>query len=643
MKNIITILVLAALLLVVDFSSVGAQPLTPMTDRFLQRRIRAFAFPPDAVQLLDSPFKAAMQRDVAYLFSLDPDRLLSRFRVYAGLTPKAPEYGGWESSELSGHTLGHYLSALSMYYAATKDEKALKRINYIIEELKTVQEANGNGYVGAIPEGERLWNEIAQGNIWEAENFSLNGIWSPWYTMHKIFAGLLDAYWYAKNENALMIATRLADWVYEITKNLTYEQWQKMLDTEFGGMNEVLISLHGITRNNKYLELANKFYHAKVLSPMVKGIPNFTGLHSNTQIPKVLGVIREYELIGSDSLKDVAEFFWEEVVNHHTYVIGGNGYNEYFGPQKQLRLGKTTMETCPTYNMLKLTRHLYALNPEKIRYIDYYERALYNHILASQEPTKGMMTYLFSTEPGFFNTYSTPEDAFWCCVGTGMENHVKYNESIYFHNQDTLYVLLFIPSELTWKEKALKLRQETDFPYNNKVRIEVYPELENQFLTLKIRHPSWAQGKLSVTLNGSPLEVTSQPGAYLTLAQTWNRGDVVELSFPMELRVERMPNNPNRFAILYGPIVLAGVFGSKGMPEGGAFASNRMQFFDYPNISVPCISANLDNVQEWVKPLAGTELWFHTVNAGIPNDVILKPIFETHHQRYTIYWDVCNQ
>lgn len=620
-----------------------AQPLTKETDARYQERLRAFAFPFEAVQLLDSPFKAAMQRDAAYLFSLDPDRLLSRFRRFAGLASKAPEYGGWESLGISGHTLGHYLSALSMYYAATRDSLAKTRIAYIVQALAEVQQAHGNGYVGAIPEGERLWSEIARGELWETKPFSLNGAWVPWYTLHKLFAGLLDAYWYAASQQALQIAIGLADWVYETTKNLTPAQWQQMLQTEHGGMNEVLAHLHGLTGNPRYRELSQKFYHATVLSPLARGIPNLTGLHANTQIPKVIGVVRQYELIGSDSLRAIAEFFWEEVVQHHTYVIGGNSQNEHFGPRDSLsrRLDERTAETCNTYNMLRLTRHLFALNPEKVRYVDYYERALYNHILASQEPHKGMFTYFVSLRPGHFKTYSTPEDAFWCCVGTGMENHVKYNEFIYFYNGDTLYVNLFIPSELTWKERALTVRLETAFPESNQVRLKFNPEM-TQRLVVRVRHPSWAQGSLEVRLNGEVQQLASHPGSYLTLDRLWHPGDQLELTLPLRLHVETMPDNPDRFAILYGPIVLAGVFGNRGLPEGGAYARNQWDFFNWPAPSVPRLCGDLNRVETWVKPLATSgELRFHTVGVGQPADVLLKPFYEVHHERYTIYWDRC--
>ncbi len=620
-----------------------AQPLTANTDARSRERLRAFAFPPRAVRLLDSPFLEAMQRDVAYLFELDPDRLLSRFRRFAGLEPKAPEYGGWESQGISGHTLGHYLSALSMYYAATGDEKARARIDYIVSELAEVQRAHGNGYVGAIPEGDRLWAEIARGEIWQAEPFSLNGAWVPWYTMHKIFQGLIDAYWYGGNEQALEVVTRLADWAYETTKNLTPAQWQQMLRTEHGGMNEALANLYSITGNPKHRELSQKFYHAAVLSPLARGIPNLTGLHANTQIPKVIGVVRQYELIGSDSLRAVAEFFWEEVVQHHTYVIGGNSQNEHFGPRDSLanRLGEGTAETCNTYNMLRLTRHLFALHPEKVRYVDFYERALYNHILASQDPKHGMFTYYMSLRPGHFKTYATPENSFWCCVGTGMENHVKYNEFIYFYNGDTLYVNLFIPSELNWERRALRLRLETAFPESNRVRLDFDPEVP-QRLVVKVRHPSWAQDALEVRINGEVQSVTSRPGSYLTLARLWQPGDEVEITLPMRLRVETMPDNPDRFAILYGPIVLAGVFGRRGMPEGGAYAKDQWEFFGWPAPPLPKLCGDLNRVEDWVKPLAtGGELRFHTVGVGRPADVLLKPFYEVHHERYTIYWDRC--
>ncbi len=375
-------------------------------------------FPLSDVRLLDSPFKQAMERDEAYLLSLDPNRLLSGFRKEAGLTPKAPTYGGWESQGIAGHTLGHYLSACSLMYQSTGDARFANRVRYIVSELAECQKANGNGYVAAIPNGKVIFSGIQQGNIKSAD-FSLNGGWVPWYTLHKEFAGLIDAYQLCTNTQALEVVTDLANWAEATTKNLTDEQWQRMLVCEQGGMNESLANLYAITGNTNYLALAKKFYHVAVMEPLARGEDTLNGLHSNMQIPKVIGAARIYELTGDTHFADIANFFWADVAQNRSYVIGGNGDNEHFFPTNQFsrHLSAAAAETCCTYNMLKLTRHLFEWHPSAVA-MDFYERALYNDILASQDPETGMFVYLMSLNPGGFKTYSTPEDSFWCCVPT---------------------------------------------------------------------------------------------------------------------------------------------------------------------------------------------------------------------------------
>lgn len=616
-----------------------AQPLvTGSTER-----VEAKAFPLRHVQLLGGPFDEAQRRDVQYLLDLKPDRLLHNFRRFAGLKPKAPRYKGWESSELAGHTLGHYLSAVSMYYATSQDERMLERVKYIVDELARVQEANGDGYINSIPGGRELFREIEQSNITEAENFSLNGIWSPWYTIHKHFAGLLDAYWFAHNEKALEVATEYADWVYETTDDLTQAQWEHMLQTEYGGMSESLANLYQITGDERYLELSQNFHDQAVLGPLADREPTLQGLHSNTQIPKAISAARRYQLLGADSLKTVATFFWDRVINHHTFAPGGHGIDEYFHEPDSLagHLTATTMETCSTYNMLRLTRYLFTLDPSA-RYMDYYERGLYNHILTSQEPRRGMMTYLTSLKPGHYLTYSTPTRSFWCCVGTGMENHVKYGDTIYFRDDERgLFVNLFIPSKLSWPEKGLTVRQETRFPVSEATRLTLELD-EPAEMPLRIRHPRWAEG-LTVRVNGEPVDVSSQPGSYLALQRQWTDGDVVEVELPMELHVEALPDDRRKVAVLYGPVVLSGALGTKGMPEGGAYAPDRSKFLDRPTPEVPKLLADPSNVKEWIKPVEGEPLTFRTNGVGRPKDVTLRPFYQLNHQRYTIYWDLLTE
>ncbi|MBZ0257511.1 glycoside hydrolase family 127 protein, partial [bacterium] len=419
-------------------------------------KIKAEPFSVEDVQLLDGPFLHARNLDAAYLLRLVPDRLLAGFREVAGLPAKAKRYGGWESMGVAGHTLGHYLSAASRLYAAG-DDRFLERINYIVDELKACQ-AN-SGYLAAFSEGKKVFEEVAKGDIRSA-GFDLNGSWVPWYTFHKQFAGLIDAYRYCDNQEALEVAKKMGDWAIDVTSGLSEEQFQKMLACEHGGMNESMLELYAITGDERYLELSRRFHHQAVLGPLARGEANLPGLHSNTQIPKIIGVAHRYEYTQDEADHDIATYFWDRVVHHHTYANGGNSNHEHFGPADQLahRLSSESSESCNTYNMLKLTRHLFSWT-EDPQYSDYYEQALYNHILAAQNPDDGMMCYFIPMQVGGAKTYSTPFDSFWCCVGSGIENPARYTEGIYYHGDDDLLVNLFIPSVLKWKEQGVELRQ----------------------------------------------------------------------------------------------------------------------------------------------------------------------------------------
>lgn len=600
---------------------------------------QVFAFALSDVRLLDGPFLTAMKKDAEYLYSLDADRLLHGFFTESGLEPKGEGYGGWEKDGLGGHTLGHYLSATSMYYAASGDEEILPRIRYIVSEMARVQAARGDGYVAAIPDGDELWRKVHSREL-TTSGFRLNGVWAPWYTLHKQFAGLLDVYWNTGNTEALEVAKRLGDWAIETTAPLDHTDWQKMLVCEYGGMNEALANLYGVTGDARYLTLSRKFYDTAVLRPLAEGVPDLTGLHSNTQIPKIIGLARQYELIGDDSLKTVADFFWQQMVDDHSYVIGGNSMGEYLDQAGRLndRLDATTAETCNTYNMLRLTRHLFTLEP-KARYAEYYERALYNHILASQDPDTGMFTYFMSLKPGHYKTYSTAEGAFWCCVGSGMENHVRYGEAIYFHDDDGVYVNLFSPSELNWKAKEVTIRQETRFPDEGQTRLIISTEKPTNF-ALRLRHPSWAARAPEIKVNGRVIDLSGTPGTYMELSRVFSDGDVVEMTIPMQLRTESMPDNPSRIALMYGPIVLGGTLGTEGMPVGGPYSDSDTAFIEEPTPNVPVFVAPSGPLENWIKPVAGDPLTFHTIGVGRPNDVVLKPFYRIHRERYTIYWDV---
>jgi len=600
--------------------------------------VKAYAFPPGAVKVLDSPFKTAQEADTRFLLELKPDRLLSEFRVHSGLKPKDKKYGGWESSGLAGHSLGHYLSALALQYAATNDPEYLKRVNYIVDELAECQKARKTGYIGAIPREDSVFTEVSQGVI-RSRGFDLNGAWSPWYTVHKVMAGLLDAYLYCNNEKALNINVGLSDWTGTTLKNLNDEQIQKMLLCEYGGMNDVLVNTYALTGNKKYLDLSYKFHDRRILDSLAVHKDILPGKHSNTQIPKLIGTIRRYELTGDNKDLAMSDFFWNTVVTHHTYAPGGNSNYEYLSTPDQLndRLTDNTMETCNTHNMLKLTRHLFALHP-KASYMDFYERALYNHILASQHHKTGMVCYFVPLRMGTRKHFSDEEESFTCCVGTGMENHVKYGESIYFKGADgSLYLNLFIPSELTWKEKGLHLTLASNLPTDPNVALTVRAD-KAVSLPIRIRKPSWVNGEMMVKVNGKPVSGKLEEG-YVVVSRKWKTGDKIELSLPANLRYVAMPDNPARQAFFYGPVLLAGDLGPKE-PD--------------PTQGVPVFVTSNGDPNQWIKPANGPlerqplerqplerqPLEFQTTNTGESTTVKLKPFYDLQDNYYTVYWDV---
>ena len=622
MEGMHGILIKSFLPLIVMLSAYGQEQEIPQMKVKYAAKPKVQSFDLRDVQLLDSPFRHAMEKDRDYLLTLEPDRLLSRCREYAGLTPKDSAYGGWERETISSHSLGHYLSACALQYRASGDKRFLDRVNYVVDELSECQKANGNGYVAGIPNGKKVFAEVAAGDI-RSKGFDLNGLWVPWYVLHKIMAGLRETYLLCDNLKAKEVMVGLADFAYETTKNLNEEQFQRMLDCEHGGMNEVLADVYAFTGNKKYLELSKKFYHHAVMDPLARQEDQLRGRHGNTNIPKLIGAARIFELTGEENFGTASEFFWETVVRNHSYVCGGHGEGEYFGEPGKLndRLSDNTMETCNTYNMLKLTRFLFMREP-KAEYADFYERALYNHILASQNPDDGMVCYFVPLASGTFKQYSNQYEDFSCCLGTGMENHSKYGECIYFHSNDELYVNLFIPSELTWHDKNLQLRQTTNFPKSGKTLLEFSCPKPVE-LTLKIRRPFWATEGFQIKLNGKVLDVQAPPQNYVTVEREWRDGDIVEIVLPLKLRLESMPDNPKRVAVMYGPIVMAGDLGD---------------IKDEP--AVPVMVTNSRPINAWVKPVTGKDLTFTTFNVGRAKDVMLTPFYQMHNRRYGVYWDL---
>jgi len=585
--------------------------------------IKAYYFDLDEVRLLNGPFKEAMQKDSAYLLTIEPDRLLSGFRSHSGLKPKGELYGGWESSGLAGHTLGHYLSAISMEYASGGGPEFLKRVNYIVSQLRACQLARKTGYVGSIPKEDSIWSEVKAGHI-KTGGFDLNGGWSPWYTVHKVMAGLLDAYLYCGNKEALTVCEGIGDWTGETIGSLSDDQVQKMLLCEYGGMAETLANLYALTGNKKYLNLSYKFYDKRILDPLSQGKDILPGKHSNTNIPKIIASARRYELTGDQRDKAISDFFWEVMTRDHSYANGGNGNYEYLSEPDKLndKLTDNTIETCATYNMLKLTRHLFEVSPSA-SLMDYYENALYNDILASQNHDDGMTCYFVSLRMGGQKEYSTPFDTFTCCVGTGMENHVKYQESIYARNDaGDLFVNLFIPSVLNWKAKGIKLVQRTKLPVSDVINFTLNTKKPVE-LALRLRKPQWAN-TYGIKVNGTPVQASIDANGYLTIKRKWKNNDHIALVLPESVYAKAMPDNVDRRALFYGPVMLAGELGNNE-PD--------------PIQGIPVLVSNDTDPNKWLRMVNQNALEFTSTGIGRPEDVKLIPFNQTKNEHYSVYWD----
>ena len=585
------------------------------------------------VRLLPGLFQDAQTRDGAYLLSLEPDRLLHFFRTNAGLPAKAAPYGGWEGSGLVGHSTGHYLSACALMYRATGDARYRRRADYLVKELAACQ--TQDGFVSAIPDGRGVFAKItADGTV--------TG-WVPWYNLHKLYAGLRDTHLYCGSAQARTIFLRLTDWALAATRNLSDAQFQHMLDTEHGGMAETVADAYAMTGDGKYLAFARRFTHHAVFDPLAAEQDQLSGLHSNTNIPKMVGYKRLYELTGEAPYHAAPQFFWQTVVNTRSYANGGNGDYEHFFPVADFGghiHSDTATETCCTYNMLKLTKAQFTQDPAAA-YAEYYERAVLNSILASQETEQGLMAYHTPMKPGHFKVYGDPVNAFWCCTGTGMENHARYGEAIYFQGADgrALYVNLFLPSVLRWHEKGLTLRQDTRWPEGDTTHLTLTCAKPTP-LSLKLRRPSWAPG-MTVHVNGRPVPATPAPDGYVTVSRTWHSGDVIEARFPMSIRTEILPNTPNKQAVFYGPVLLAGALGTDGMTPGIDVNRDQAPFDHQPALDVAAFVAPSGTLADRVKPVADTApLTFRTDGLGKPGDVTLIPLYRLSHQRYNLYWSV---
>ncbi len=609
---------------------------TPADTLFLSAKVApqiplaAASFALKQVRLLPGPFKEAMDRDLKYMLSLDNDRLLHSFRLTAGLPSNARPYGGWEKpdSELRGHTMGHYLSACAFMYASTGDERIKSRADGLVAELAKCQQVLGpRGYLSAFP--EEFFDRVE----------ATRTVWAPYYTIHKIMAGLLDWHENGGSAHALEIAEKMAAWVKLRTDKSDPGHMERVLNhTEQGGMCEVLTNLYSLTGKAEYLTLARRFDERHYIVPLSQYKDVLKGEHVNSFIPNIIGTAREYEMTGDVGLYNIASYFWREVTGARCYATGGTSNGEAWQQDPYVmasELGADSHESCCTYNMLKLTRHLFNWEA-RAGLADYYERALFNGILSTQNPADGMMMYYVPMMPGMYKTFMIPEDSFWCCTGTGMENHAKYGDSIYFHGPDTLYVNLYIASELSWPEKGLVLRQDTKFPEEPGARLTV-TAAKPVDLALNLRIPAWIAKGAFVKINGKKLEAFAGPSSYLTLRRSWKSGDTIELALPMDLHLDRLPDDPKIAAILYGPIVLAGQLGTEGMtPE----KTNGPYGPEGAPVAVPKFRVPGNDLSAWIKPVAGKALTFQTAGAGQPKDVTLIPFYKLFGERYSVYWTI---
>lgn len=627
------------------FISFGCKQKQEQTQKPTQSGFQSFTL--QEVKLLPGVFRDAQQTDLKYMLTLEPDRLLAPYLREAGLQPKKESYANWENTGLDGHIGGHYLTALAQMYVATGDEQVNQRLDYMLEELKRCQDETKTGYIGGTPGGRAMWNDIAEGKI-KSDNFALNDKWVPLYNIHKLFAGLRDAYVIAGNPLAKEILIKLTDYIESVASKLTDEQIQMMLVSEHGGLNEVFADVSAITGDNRYLVLAKRFSHRKILHPLINGQDSLTGMHANTQIPKVVGFQRIAELDGDKDFAKAARFFWETVVDHRTVVIGGNSVQEHFNPIDNYSTMIESVagpETCNSYNMLKLSRHLFEADGD-MKYLDYYERTLYNHILSSQHPEQGGFVYYTPMRPRHYRVYSQPTQCMWCCVGSGMENHGKYTELIYSHKNDDLYINLFISSRLNWPTQGLVLSQQTNFP-DEEVSQFTIDEVSKSTFSIYVRYPKWvASGQLKIAINDEEVQFNSQPDLYIELAREWKKGDIIKVTLPMHVSTETLPSDSSYITFLNGPIVLAAKTDTtdlyKLIGDSVQFEGYRARGKLYPIESAPVLASNdASDLTSYLKPVAGKPQTFiapELIQSASHQNLELIPFYKLHDARYMIYW-----
>jgi len=596
------------------------------------------------VRLLPSAFKQAEMTDRTYLLAMDADRLLAPFLREAGLPTKKPSYSNWENTGLDGHIGGHYLSALSLMYASTGDANIKERLDYMIKTLKQCQDANADGYIGGVPGGKSIWQDIRAGKI-KAGGFSLNDKWVPLYNIHKTYAGLRDAYLLGGDTTAKTMLIKMSDWAIRLVEQLSEQQIQDMLRSEHGGLNETFADVAAITQDPKYIRLARQFSHHSILDPLLLQQDNLTGMHANTQIPKVLGFKRIADVAQDSSWNNAASYFWDNVVQHRSIAFGGNSVSEHFNPVHDFSKMVHSVEgpeTCNTYNMLRLTKMLYQSNPQG-KYLDYYERALYNHILSTQHPEHGGFVYFTQIRPGHYRVYSQPHSSMWCCVGSGMENHGKYGEMIYAHGKNDLFVNLFIPSRVHWREKGVVLEQVNKFPDEAWTELRIDPAKKTTF-TLRIRKPQWLSAAAVVTVNGKHYASDKNDSTWITIRRSWKKGDKVHIGLPMGIHTEQLPDHSNYYSILYGPIVLA-ARSHNGDTPGLLADDSRMghvaQGRQIPLSELPVLSSEPTAISQLVAPQDNKPLHFTLSGLYLGKEAMqmtLEPFYKIHDSRYIMYW-----
>jgi len=603
----------------------------------LKQRIETFDI--GQVRLTDSRFLQNQKADICYLLALDADRLLAPYLKEAGLQPKAANYTNWENTGLDGHIGGHYLSALSYMYAATGNREIEQRMDYMLAELERCQQAAGDGYLSGVPGGRKIWQEIADGNI-RAASFGLNDRWVPLYNIHKIYAGLRDAWLVGGREQARQMLIALTDWMVAEVSRLSDDHVQQMLVSEHGGLNEAFADVYAITGDKKYLRLAHQFSDRRMLDPLLRGEDNLTGKHANTQIPKVIGYKRIADLEGLQDWDRASKFFWDVVIGQRTVSIGGNSMREHFNPTNdfsELLASEQGPESCNTYNMLRLTKMLYQTSADKA-YMDYYERALYNHILSILNPVQGGFVYFTPMRSGHYRVYSQPQTSMWCCVGTGLENPARYGEMVYAHVGKDLIVNLFVPSVLTWDDMVV--RQENRFPQEPSTELTLQLKRARQ-MKLRIRKPSWTEG-MTVMVNGQPVKTAEEDGC-LVVSRKWQNGDRVRVDMPMHLTAMTTPDGKPQYSFLYGPIVLAAKTGTDrqdGMyadDSRGGHIANGPQI---PLTQLPAIVGDSATLLSHLQPVDGKPLTFRLTGLTLPafEGMQLVPFYELYECRYQIYF-----